>query len=281
MRTNKIILSIAALAGLMAGLSHTPANASLVTVSGSNVDFTYDDSLLGLYGTPTISGDNLFFSPTQFRSSSLNGVGMSSASATTFIDIHAHDGYSFGSLALTEIGDYKLLGKKSFVNIGGGMLAIDKNNPPATGPYANSFLSTSDNLGLYDGALYSWTASTQVDLADSEWTDTATVRVTLENMLDAYTATNTRRRHSETPESLKQHTHREHAEHGRNVCASEIISGNSCGAQQAFIEKKYSSLNLNMTSSVPPAAVPLPPSLALFLPGLLSLLGLGARCRTL
>ncbi len=152
MRTNKIILSISALAGLLAGLSHTPANASLVTVSGTNVDFIYDDSLLGLYGTPTISGDNLFFSPTQFRSSSLNGAGMSSTSATTYIDIHAHDGYSFGSLALTEIGDYKLLGQNSFVNIGGEMLVIDKNNPPASGPYTNAFLSTSDNLGLRDGA---------------------------------------------------------------------------------------------------------------------------------
>lgn len=119
MRTNKIILSIAALAGLLAGLANTPANASLVTVSGTNVDFTYDDSLLGLYDTPTISDDNLFFSPTQFRSVSLNGVGMSSTSATTFIDIHAHDGYSFGSVALTEFGDYKLLGRNSFVKNSG------------------------------------------------------------------------------------------------------------------------------------------------------------------
>jgi len=279
MRTNKIILSIAALAGLLAGLARTPANASLVTVSGANVDFIYDDSLIGLYGTPTISGDNLFFSPTQFRSSSLNGAGMSSTSATTFIDIHAHDGYSFGSLALTEIGDYKLLGQNSFVNIGGEMLAIDKNNPPASGPYANAFFGTSDNLGLRDGALHSWSASTQVDLSGSPWTGTTTVRVTLENMLDAYTAMDTCSQQSVMPQRLKKHARRKHATQRKKTLVSEIASDNSCGAQQAFIEKKYSGLNLDMTS-VPLAAVPLPAGIALFLPGLLALLGLSARRRT-
>jgi len=279
MRTNKIILSISALAGLLAGLSHMPANASLVTVSGDNVDFIYDDSLLGLYGTPTISGDSLFFSPTQFRSSSLNGAGMSSTSATTYIDIHAHEGYSFGNLALTEIGDYKQLGQNGFVNISGELLVIDKNNPPGSGPYTNAFLSTPDNMGLRDGALHSWTASTQVDLTGGNWAGTTMVRVTLEDMLDAYTAADTCSQQPVAPLSLKKHNHRKHVGKYRKSSASVIASGNSCGAQQAFIEKKYSGLNLGMTS-VPLAVVPLPATLALFVPGLLSLLGLGIRRRS-
>jgi hypothetical protein len=273
MKTNKIVLSLAALAGLLAGLAHTPANASLVTVSGTNVDFIYDDSLLGMYGTPTISGNNLFFSPTQFRSSSLNGTGMSSASATTFIDIHAHDGYSFGSMALTEFGDYKLLGQNSFVNISGEALAIDKNNPPSAGPLATAFFNTSDNLSMRNGALHPWTATTQLDLTDNSWTDTTMVRVTLENMLDSYTSTGQCDQPSVTPQRQKNHSH---TRHGRKSLPGEIASGSNCGAQQAFIEKKFSGLTLDMTS-VPPAAVPLPSSFALFLPGLLYLLGFSAR----
>ncbi|MGD8312254.1 MAG: hypothetical protein PVJ66_06625, partial [Gammaproteobacteria bacterium] len=32
--------------------------AALITVNGTNVSFTYDDSLLGLFGTPTVFGDS-------------------------------------------------------------------------------------------------------------------------------------------------------------------------------------------------------------------------------
>lgn len=281
MRKNQIVPIITALAGLLAGLSHAPANAALITVSGTDVDFTFDGSLLGLYGTPTVSGDDLFFSPAQFTSSSLNGSGMSSATATTFIDIQAHAGYTFGSLAFTEVGDYRLFGRNSTVNVDGGALAIDKNNPPASGPFANNFLGTSSNLGLSDGALHSWTAATQVDLSGSHWINATTVRVSLESMLDAYTATDVCGRPTTASHSFGHHAHQKHAEHRGESHADATRSDNSCGAQQAFIEANYIGLNLSSAASVPLAAVPLPSALALLLPGLLALLGIGAKQRAL
>jgi len=97
------------------------------------------------------------------------------------------------------------------------------------------------------------------------------VRVTLENMLDAYTAADTCSLQYVTPRSNENHTHRKHAEQRKKALPSEIASGNNCGALQAFIEMKYSGLNLDMVSA-PVTAAPLSPSLALFVPGLLSLL---------
>ena len=49
---------------LMTFCSNTQAN--LVTVTGNKVSFTYESSLLDLFGMPTVAGDQLFFTPTAF-----------------------------------------------------------------------------------------------------------------------------------------------------------------------------------------------------------------------
>lgn len=89
-----------------------------VALQGDNVVYEYDtvvngDSLL-LFGTPAIVGDTVRFVPPQFRSESLNGVGIDSAAAEFIFDrIYAVDGREIGGVSYTEVGDYEITGSGS------------------------------------------------------------------------------------------------------------------------------------------------------------------------
>ena len=68
----------------LAAVVAAPAHATLVTLSGSSVDFIIDDTQpgLALYGLPTVAGDSLLFFPSQFRAQSNNGAGTLGVDAT-------------------------------------------------------------------------------------------------------------------------------------------------------------------------------------------------------
>ncbi len=268
MRTKNKVLGSAALISLLCVLQNTEAQAALITVNGTHVDFSYDSSLIGVFGTPTVAGDNLFFSPTSLTASSLNNAGMAMLSATTYIDISTHTGYGFSGMTLTEQGDYQLLGRSGFVADNGELLVIDKNNPPAGGSGANAFLATSDDMTLHNGAMHAWTADAQIDLTGSAWSDTDSVRVTLENLLEAYTAS------SECTSEDHRHRHGKHRK-------SRHHKSDACGAQLSFIQNKYTGLNVQVSdrSIVSTSAVPIAPSGILFFSGLLSMLGFNRRGR--
>lgn len=255
-------MGLAALGGLLCAIQNVPAQAALITVSGTHVDFSYDSSLLGSFGTPTVAGDNLFFSPTAFTATSLNSMGLATTAATTYIDIKTHSGYDFAGMTLTEQGDYTLRGQSGFVAASGALLAIDKNNPPASGPSASAFLNTPDDMTLSDGALHPWSATAQIDLTGSAWTNTDSVRITLENLLEAYTAPGG---------CTDAHDNRDKTRKGRPAAFC------GCGAQLSFIQKNYSGLDVSV--STPPAAVPVPAAVILFSSGAITMLGLGLRRR--
>lgn len=84
------------------------AQAAFITLNADHFSVTYDDA--GLYGHGSLSGsgDTIFFTPTQFKTSSGSGpVSVSSALALTFI---IDPGYAFTGLSYLESGDYFLLG---------------------------------------------------------------------------------------------------------------------------------------------------------------------------
>lgn len=84
------------------------AQATLITLNADHFSVTYDDA--GLYGHGSLSGsgDTIFFTPTQFKTSSGSGpVSVSSSLALTFI---IDPGYAFTGLSYLESGDYFLLG---------------------------------------------------------------------------------------------------------------------------------------------------------------------------
>lgn len=82
------------------------ARATPIVLGASHFTVTYDDTQTGLYGAASMSGsgDTVFFTPAQFKTSSGN---VSSALALNFtID----PGYAFSGLSYSEGGDYYLLG---------------------------------------------------------------------------------------------------------------------------------------------------------------------------
>lgn len=84
------------------------AHAAIITLENDRFSVTYDDA--GLYGQGALSGsgDTIFFTPTQFKTSSGSGrVSVSSSLALTF---SIKEGYAFTGLSYLEGGDYFLLG---------------------------------------------------------------------------------------------------------------------------------------------------------------------------
>lgn len=83
------------------------SNAALVSLVGDDVTFTYDDALLGLFGTPTVSGNTLIFNPTTFSATATGDVSPVMTLSTINIGVQANDLNSIVSnTSLTERGDY-------------------------------------------------------------------------------------------------------------------------------------------------------------------------------
>lgn len=154
------------------------AFASPVTLSGDTVDYTFDDALLGLFGPASLSGDTLYFTPVSFQAESLNGAGYALAKSTMNIEVSARDGWSFSNMALSEQGDYLLLGTASTADVTGQIRVRD-----VADPGADMTASIVSNVPLDQTGLptSNWDADAAIDL--SAWNDTQTVNVTVQNLL--------------------------------------------------------------------------------------------------
>lgn len=158
------------------------AFAASVTLSGTTVDYTFDDALLGLFGPASVSGNTLYFTPVTFSAQSLNGAGFALANATLNIEVTAHANWSFNAIDLTEKGSYMLLGAGSSADVGGQMRVFDVAQPLAD--LTSSILPTTalDQTGL---STNNWVAGASADL--SAWNSAQTVNVTVQNLLLAST----------------------------------------------------------------------------------------------
>lgn len=221
---------LALLAGLLPG-----AQAALITLPGTQFDLSYDDTKLGLFGTPSLSGNTIFFTFSGFVAESLNGQGLVTKNSTVNgLVLTAHDGFHFGGFNLTEFGDYKLSGANSFVRVEGQLRAFDIAAPTDT--QTTSFLQAAPgtNLNLDDGGLHDWAATAAMDgntpPAFGFTTNVLAGRPTqvglaVENLLTAYT------------------------------------EAQDSGPKQAFIEKKFAGTGVQVTVS--PVPLPLPSTLML------------------
>lgn len=161
------------------------ASASLVTVSGPSVDFTYDDTLLSLFGTPTVLNDSIYFTPTNFDVASLNGAGINIANATINIAITPKIGFDLDGVALNERGDYLLLGNGILgVEASGQLRAFDLSDP--------AVLQTVSIAGTPATAVglpvSNWSAFADIDLDAPIWMPGGAINLTIENILLAYTS---------------------------------------------------------------------------------------------
>lgn len=164
------------------------ATAAPVTLIGNNFDLIYDDSLFGLFGTPTLTNDSIFFTPISFKAESLNGNGVVTANSTINLSIIEHANKNITGFNLLERGDYRLVGTGSVVGVGGQTRVFDRTNPFIEN---NTAITSASNFSIInsiiDSSTHNWTSSSNVSVIDPQWANTTNYNYTIENLLTAYT----------------------------------------------------------------------------------------------
>ncbi len=173
-RVKKLVIGMVLLGQALSGV----ANAASTTLTGTNFDFMYDDTSMGLFGQPSVAGDTLFFTPINFDARSLNGAGYAFNNETINLKVKAHTGKAFSNVGLVEKGDYLLLGAGSTAELGGQIRVFDNAMPLVD---LTSNITTSGPLNVSGAPTRNWTANASVDV--SSWNTARTLNVTLENLL--------------------------------------------------------------------------------------------------
>lgn len=173
-RVKKLVTGIFLVSQAIAG----GAYAASVTLTGTNVDFTYDDSLMNLFGQPSVAGDTLFFTPVNFDVSSSNGEGYTFNKGTVNIQVTAHNGMTFDSVNVLERGDYMLLGAGGTANVSGQVRVFDTAMPLTD--MTAGIMATSP-LTMSGPQTNNWTANSTIDV--SNWNTASTLNVTIQNLL--------------------------------------------------------------------------------------------------
>jgi hypothetical protein len=160
----RIYMKTALAVGLSAVLAGGAASAAPVTLTGTYVTYSFDDTQLGLFGTASLLEDALVFTPTAFAAGSVNGVS-GTAVQTMHLTVSANSGYQLSALNLAESGSYNLTGSASaFVT--GNITALDIEG--TTDNESIGYLSTSAPLNVL-GATTGWTANAGVTLPSTGW----------------------------------------------------------------------------------------------------------------
>jgi hypothetical protein len=146
--------------GLIAALSGSSALAD--TLIGTTVSYSFDNAELGLFGTASLSGDQLVFTPTSFEAVSANGI-PSFVPWTVHVTVSANSGYQLSSFNLSEGGSYSLSGIAA-VGVTGEFGALD-----IEGTTANYIPATILGTAALDGSTASWTAQAGVTLPATGW----------------------------------------------------------------------------------------------------------------
>ena len=173
-RVKKLALGVFLISQALTGGAH----AAAVTLTGTNVDFTYDDTLVGLFGQPAVAGDTLFFTPVDFQAQSLNGAGFAFTNDTINIKVTAHSGWAFDSVDLLERGDYLLLGAGSTADVSGQVRVFDTAMPLMD---LTSNITPVSPLNLAGVPTKNWAANASVDV--SAWETATMLNITVENLL--------------------------------------------------------------------------------------------------
>jgi len=157
------------------------SQASIVTVNGTNVAFSYDDALLDLFGAPTVAGDQLFFTPTAFTAKALGTTGFDIKNSTINIRATALNGGTIDTVSLTERGDYISKGDSSYVEAGGQLRVTDLNVPLDEVTDAITLATPIGKQGTFLPT-QNWQAFADANVAGF---GTSSVNITIENILVA------------------------------------------------------------------------------------------------
>lgn len=245
-KLNKLISYSAAIAGIIIYSSHATASVcnafagvGETALEGTTVCFVYDPTNVDpLFGTLSASGDNIFATPINFKAESVGG-GTSIVSATGSIQVIAKEGYVLDGINVGEVGDYKLNGADSSVDVDAYLRVFDFNDPvPGFGTEETTNLTITGPLNIIDNNLHNWSATGGFDLTTALWDDRDHVGLTLQNTLSA-------------------------------------TSGENLG-DLAFIQKKAIGSKINVSVDTSPV-VPVPAAAWLFTSGLFGLIGVARK----
>lgn len=110
--------------------------------SGSGAWFTWSNggSATGQFGSPTlVGGDTFLFSPAGFRAQSAGG-GSASISDTLEFDLDAGAGAYFSQIAISELGDYGVIGAAGGSVSASGMLTV--NDRASSASFSGALVTT-------------------------------------------------------------------------------------------------------------------------------------------
>lgn len=107
-------------AAVVVAFAASGANAAIQTLDGVGFDISYDDAALGLFGTPSLVGNSLFFAPSGSPGfSAQTASGFDFTNSTFAFQITADPGYMLTAFTLVEEGDYFYFGDGAGVAVGG------------------------------------------------------------------------------------------------------------------------------------------------------------------
>lgn len=177
-RVNLLAAGILVLSQTLAGA----AVAAPVTLSGTTVDFSFDDALLGLFGMPVVSANNtLVFTPVGFDAQAFNGPKIDLTNQTMNIRVTAKAGFEIGHVGLLERGDYLLEGSASSVDVTGQLRLFDLNNQSVS--FTDSIMATAP-LTIPGLPTHNWSATAGIAV-NTGLHDLTRVNVGVENLLIA------------------------------------------------------------------------------------------------
>ena len=157
------------------------AHAATQTLSTTAFDISYDDAVVGLFGTPTLLGNSLFFAPGGSPGfSAQTDAGIRVANSTFSFTITANPGFTLDTFTLTEEGDYFFFGNSAGVAASGQLRVkpLDPRGPThveriATGSFVEN--------AMLDFTTNNWTGVAAID------TGPITVgQVSIQNILAAH-----------------------------------------------------------------------------------------------
>lgn len=208
-----------------------PAQAAIVTIAGPSFDLSYDDALLGPYGTPTIVGNSVFFTTTSLIAQRFTEGTTSLPTLLEGLVITMRGSFAIDSLAVSVLGDYFLEDASASVSVGGLLQARDMAGPAAT--LTQSALAVDGGTPLNTvGVNSDWRASARLNGSTAVGAGQTNVFLSGARSIGV-------------------------------TLGTELMAtlGSGAGLREAFIEQKFSGLQL----MVSPTSVPVPGTLALVL----------------
>ena len=168
-----------AVLGMSAVLFAGNAMAAIQNLEGTNVFYSFDDTKLGLFGTASVSGDDLIFAPAAGFKASSTSIVPAFTTGLTYVTVTAKTNYQLTAFSLVESGGYT---RSSGTNVGvtGTFTALDDFEGMGNSLTKN-FVTTP--LSAASGT---WNTAANLAVPVAGWGDNgvvSTIKLTLSNQL--------------------------------------------------------------------------------------------------